>query len=186
MRRRYRAFAIARALRDGMSVDAIHELTKIDRWFLSALAPVVDMHESLKEEGLSARRGRVEGSKELGFCDSQIGLSDKHTRRNRPRAAPGKRHRAAPGADRHARRRVSRRNELPLHELPREARRRRAVTAPEDHGARVGRVPHRLFRRVRLVLRERDPGGVGARVSRQSCSTTTPRPSAPTTTCATS
>ena len=41
-----RIFAIARALRDGMSVDEIHELTKIDRWFLHAIVPVVDMDSS--------------------------------------------------------------------------------------------------------------------------------------------
>jgi carbamoyl-phosphate synthase large subunit len=70
----YRAFAIARALRDGMSVDAIHELTKIDRWFLSALAPVVVMHESLKKRAVPLAAGALREAKELGFCDSQVGL----------------------------------------------------------------------------------------------------------------
>jgi carbamoyl-phosphate synthase large subunit len=46
----YRPFAIARALRDGMSVDAIHDLTQIDRWFLNALVPVVAMRRASRQE----------------------------------------------------------------------------------------------------------------------------------------
>ena len=70
----YRPFAIARALRDGMSVDAIHDLTKIDRWFLNALVPVVDMHESLKGSACRIDAGTLRDAKELGFTDSQIGI----------------------------------------------------------------------------------------------------------------
>src|SRR5262249_45603431 len=43
-----RVFAVAQAIRDGMTVDEIHDLTKIDRWFLNALVPVVGMHVGLK------------------------------------------------------------------------------------------------------------------------------------------
>jgi carbamoyl-phosphate synthase large subunit len=70
----YRAFAIARALADGMSVDEIHELTKIDRWFLCALVPVVEMHGALKRRGLPLAAGVLRDAKELGFSDSQIGV----------------------------------------------------------------------------------------------------------------
>ena len=70
----YRAFAIARALRDGMSVDAIHELTKIDRWFLNALVPVVDMHESLRATLQPPDADTLRDAKQLGFSDSQIGI----------------------------------------------------------------------------------------------------------------
>ena len=62
----------------------------------------------------------------------------------------------------------------------------RALLAQEGHGARFGRLPHRLERRVRLVLRQRAQGGVASSGTRPSWSTTTPRRSAPTTTCATS
>ena len=57
--------------------------------------------------------------------------------------------------------------------------------AQEDPGARLGRLPHRLERRVRLVLRQRGPGRARSSATRPSCSTTTRRRSAPTTTCAT-
>jgi carbamoyl-phosphate synthase large subunit len=69
----YRAFAIARALRDRISVDEIHELTKIDRWFLRALAPVVDMHELLKQSNFPLDAAVLREAKEVGFSDGQIG-----------------------------------------------------------------------------------------------------------------
>ena len=69
----YRPFAIARALRDGMSVDAIHDLTRIDRWFLNALVPVVEMHESLREGRARVGPSVLREAKELGFSDAQIG-----------------------------------------------------------------------------------------------------------------
>jgi carbamoyl-phosphate synthase large subunit len=69
----YRPFAIAQALRDGMGIDAIHELTKIDRWFLNGMAPVVDMHEALKAGSFPIDVGKLRQAKELGFADAQIG-----------------------------------------------------------------------------------------------------------------
>ncbi len=69
----YRPFAIARALRDGMSVDAIHDLTKIDRWFVDALVPVVAMHGVLKEANRPIATELLRQAKELGFADAQIG-----------------------------------------------------------------------------------------------------------------
>ncbi|EYF02065.1 carbamoyl-phosphate synthase large subunit [Chondromyces apiculatus] len=43
----FRIFAVARALWEGMSVDEIHDLTRIDRWFLHQIEPIVDMHREL-------------------------------------------------------------------------------------------------------------------------------------------
>ena len=51
--------------------------------------------------------------------------------------------------------------------------------------ARLGRLPHRQLRRVRLVLRERFADAPGTGVPHPSWSTTTPRRSAPTTMSAT-
>src|SRR5262249_29732699 len=69
----YRPFAIAQALRDGMGIDAIHDLTKVDRWFLNAMAPIVDMHEALKAGRFPIDVGVLRQAKELGFADAQIG-----------------------------------------------------------------------------------------------------------------
>ena len=44
-----RIFAIAKAMLVGYSVEQIHRLTKIDRWFLEKLKHIVDINERLKE-----------------------------------------------------------------------------------------------------------------------------------------
>ena len=58
--------------------------------------------------------------------------------------------------------------------------------ADEDgHRPRLGRLPHRQLGRVRLVLRERGHDAAASWATARSSSTTTPKPSAPTTTSAT-
>ncbi len=71
-----RVFAVAQALRDGMSVDEVHDLTKIDRWFLSSLVPVVKMHAGLKGRSVHKApldRDTLLDAKRLGFSDRMIG-----------------------------------------------------------------------------------------------------------------
>ncbi len=58
-----RIFHLAQALQDGMPIDEIYELTKIDRWFLQNLKQIVD--ESASDMGLLR-------AKKLGFSDRQI------------------------------------------------------------------------------------------------------------------
>ncbi len=69
-----RILIIEKALEEGYSIDRIHELTKIDRWFLSKLENIRQTYHALEQvdgldtldEGL-ARRAKVEG-----FSDFQI------------------------------------------------------------------------------------------------------------------
>ena len=44
-----RIFVVSKAFRQGYTVDQIHELTKIDRWFLYKLKNIVDTAESLEK-----------------------------------------------------------------------------------------------------------------------------------------
>ena len=64
-------------LHEGYSVDRIHDLTKIDRWFLQKLMNIVDMQNSLNEIGslYGLRREIVLEAKKLGFSDKQIALA---------------------------------------------------------------------------------------------------------------
>ncbi len=72
-----RIFVIAKALADGYSVDRIHELTKIDRWFLYKLRSI------MATAGELAKYGSIEDvpydllkiAKQQGFSDFQIGRS---------------------------------------------------------------------------------------------------------------
>jgi carbamoyl-phosphate synthase large subunit len=67
-----RVFAIARALRDGMTVDEVHELTRIDRWFLQSIAAVVRMHRHLAATPGPPPADVLREAKGMGFSDQAI------------------------------------------------------------------------------------------------------------------
>ncbi len=67
-----RLFTFASALRAGITVEKIHELTQIDPWFLTKLKNIVDMYHLLYRH----KKVSIETLKEakmLGFSDKQIG-----------------------------------------------------------------------------------------------------------------
>ena len=70
-----RIFVIAKALRQGYSVEKIHELTKIDRWFLEKLQNIIrtsrelEKYDSIEELPLPL----LKLAKEQGFSDFQVG-----------------------------------------------------------------------------------------------------------------
>jgi carbamoyl-phosphate synthase large subunit len=68
-----RIFAIAQAIRDGISIDEIHQLTRIDRWFLRAIEPIVEMHGRLARSTLPLSADLMRDVKRLGFSDQAIG-----------------------------------------------------------------------------------------------------------------
>jgi carbamoyl-phosphate synthase small subunit len=49
-----RIFVVSKALKIGYTVEQIHQLTKIDRWFLQKLKHIVDIDQQLKEQTLLA------------------------------------------------------------------------------------------------------------------------------------
>lgn len=68
-----RLFAIAEALRRGVTVERVYEITKIDPWFLNRILNIVRMEESLKmrtKETLDP--DTVRRAKEMGFTDETI------------------------------------------------------------------------------------------------------------------
>ncbi|MCM1320178.1 MAG: carbamoyl-phosphate synthase (glutamine-hydrolyzing) large subunit [Muribaculaceae bacterium] len=69
-----RIFVIAKALRAGYTVEKIHELTKIDRWFLEKLAGIIRTGRELEKytdiNEVSADLLRL--AKQQGFSDFQI------------------------------------------------------------------------------------------------------------------
>ena len=68
-----RIFAVAQAIHLGMAVDEIHELTRIDRWFLRAIEPIVLMHRALAQLALPPQADLLRDVKRLGFSDEAIG-----------------------------------------------------------------------------------------------------------------
>ncbi len=70
-----RLFGIAEALKKGFTVDRIHALTRIDRWFLHKIRSVVDCEARLRGRRLGAvPPDLLLEAKRKGFSDKQIAL----------------------------------------------------------------------------------------------------------------
>ncbi|MGN0069006.1 MAG: carbamoyl-phosphate synthase (glutamine-hydrolyzing) large subunit [Prevotella sp.] len=69
-----RVFIISKAMHKGYTIDQIHDLTKIDKWFLQKLKHIIDIDEQLK--GLKSvnnlDRELLRTAKVYGFTDFQI------------------------------------------------------------------------------------------------------------------
>ena len=69
-----RVFIISKAMHAGYTIDQIHELTKIDKWFLEKLQHIIDIDERLKAVGNvnNLRKDLLREAKVYGFTDFQI------------------------------------------------------------------------------------------------------------------
>ena len=69
-----RAFVLSECLRRGMSLEEVHEVTKIDLWFLKKVQNIVKMEQALR--GLSGIEAldydTLMSAKKLGMCDKAI------------------------------------------------------------------------------------------------------------------
>jgi len=68
-----RVFVISKAMHKDYSVDQIHNLTKIDKWFLEKLKHIIDIDEALKKQNINTLdRDLLREAKVYGFTDFQI------------------------------------------------------------------------------------------------------------------
>ena len=68
-----RIFVISKAMHKGYNVDQIHQLTKIDRWFLYKLKHIIDIDEQLKKCNINTLdKELLREAKVYGFTDFQI------------------------------------------------------------------------------------------------------------------
>lgn len=65
-----RIFAIAQAMRAGMTPEAIHKLSKIDMWFLAKMHRIIDIEKRIAKGRLTKELLRE--AKRAGFSDAQI------------------------------------------------------------------------------------------------------------------
>ena len=65
-----RIWVIAEALRQGVSYDEIHDITKIDKWFIDKIAILVEMEQALKTQELTVDLLRE--AKRIEFPDNVI------------------------------------------------------------------------------------------------------------------
>ena len=65
-----RIWVIAEALRRGISYEHIHDITKIDKWFIDKIAIIVEMENALKSEPLTPEL--LKAAKRIEFPDTVI------------------------------------------------------------------------------------------------------------------
>ncbi|MBI5592452.1 MAG: carbamoyl-phosphate synthase large subunit [Deltaproteobacteria bacterium] len=82
-----RIFYIRHALRIGMDIQAIYELTRIDPWFLDQIRQIVDMEQEIAASGKDISAVLLRQAKSTGFSDIQIasllGLNEQAVKKRR-------------------------------------------------------------------------------------------------------
>ncbi|MBN1350764.1 carbamoyl-phosphate synthase (glutamine-hydrolyzing) large subunit [candidate division KSB1 bacterium] len=68
-----RVFAIPEAIKQGISIDRIHNLSHIDNWFLYKIKKIVDIELKLRNTGSNLSYDLMLEAKQHGFSDYQIG-----------------------------------------------------------------------------------------------------------------
>ncbi|EJF89159.1 carbamoyl-phosphate synthase large subunit [Bartonella tamiae] len=63
---------VAQAMRMGLSVNEIHQVSKIDPWFLEQIASLIDMEKRIREHGLPNDPDNLRLLKSMGFSDSRL------------------------------------------------------------------------------------------------------------------
>ncbi len=67
-----RLLKVAQAMRMGMSVEEIHEVSKIDPWFLQRVGDIVALEARVRAYGLPADAGNLRVLKAAGFSDVRL------------------------------------------------------------------------------------------------------------------
>ena len=82
-----RIFYLRHALLDGMSMEAIYDLTRIDPWFLDQIRQIVFMEQKIATAGKDISAALLRHAKSTGFSDIQIasltGLNEQAVRKLR-------------------------------------------------------------------------------------------------------
>ncbi len=82
-----RIFYVKRALELGMSHDELHQLTRVDPWFLDQLQQLVDEEQELRRRGAALDDEGLREAKRLGFSDRHLaqlwGTGEKDVRARR-------------------------------------------------------------------------------------------------------
>ncbi|XP_055915035.1 CAD protein [Eupeodes corollae] len=74
-----RPFVLAAALKAKYTIDRLHDLTKIDRWFLSKMQNIIEFQELLEANGAHLTHDLIIQAKKMGYSDKQIAAATKST-----------------------------------------------------------------------------------------------------------
>ncbi len=67
-----RVLLVAQALRHGLSVEDIHDASRIDPWFLHQIKAIVDAEVRVERDGLPEDRQGLLSLKKMGFSDARL------------------------------------------------------------------------------------------------------------------
>jgi carbamoyl-phosphate synthase large subunit len=67
-----RLLVAAQALREGLSVQEVHDVTRYDPWFLERIAEIVAEEEAICRDGLPGDAARLRRLKAMGFSDRRL------------------------------------------------------------------------------------------------------------------
>src|SRR5207247_2053476 len=71
-----RVWDLFRAIRRGWTVDQLHEITKVDRWFLQQFVEIAALRAQAAHQGLDAiERADLRRLKRAGFGDQELALA---------------------------------------------------------------------------------------------------------------
>lgn len=68
-----RIFYLRQALKQGMSIQTINEITRIDPWFLHQMKQIIDIEDSIAASGGNLDADQLNTAKSLGYSDYQLG-----------------------------------------------------------------------------------------------------------------
>jgi carbamoyl-phosphate synthase large subunit len=67
-----RLLNVAQAMRSGMGVEEIHDVCKIDPWFLQRIAEIIALEKKVQRHGLPEDEGNLRALKAAGFSDLRL------------------------------------------------------------------------------------------------------------------
>jgi carbamoyl-phosphate synthase large subunit len=85
-----RLLVTAQALREGLSVEDVHAITKYDPWFLERLSEIIEAERGVMENGLPNDAAGLRKLKAMGFSDNRLArlaLESTHIREGMGKAA---------------------------------------------------------------------------------------------------
>ena len=77
-----RILLIAQAIREGLSLDEIHEVTFYDMWFLKQLEEIVEAENHVRKNGLNKDREQLLRLKKMGFADARLAKLSNQTKKD--------------------------------------------------------------------------------------------------------
>ena len=77
-----RLLMVAQAFREGFSVETIHDITRIDPWYLHQIRELIETEQQIKEQGLPEQARDMRALKMDGFSDARLAALSGSTERD--------------------------------------------------------------------------------------------------------